>query len=76
MFNRQTASKWRPETQVVIYDPTQADVYPLTTTLNPVKSTGPAASVVYGRGFGDYFAYRDLVTSWVDSGDLEGLELR
>ncbi len=52
-FNRQTASKWRPTTQVVMYDPTQADVYPLTTTAAPVKSTGPAASVVYGRGFGD-----------------------
>ena len=30
----------------------------------------------YGRGFGDYFGYRDLVSAWVDSGDFEGLELR
>ncbi|MBU6216791.1 MAG: monooxygenase, partial [Acidobacteria bacterium] len=30
----------------------------------------------YGRGFGDFFAYRDLVTAWVDDGAFEGLELR
>ena len=30
----------------------------------------------YGRGFGDFFAYRELVTSWVDAGTFEGLELR
>ncbi|MBJ7337455.1 NAD(P)/FAD-dependent oxidoreductase [Mycolicibacterium sp.] len=29
----------------------------------------------YGRGFGDYFAYRDLLESWLASGDLDGLEL-
>lgn len=30
----------------------------------------------YGRGFGDFFAYRELVRSWVHAGDFEGLELR
>ena len=30
----------------------------------------------FGRGFGDFFAYRDLLTSWTDAGTLEGLELR
>jgi cation diffusion facilitator CzcD-associated flavoprotein CzcO len=30
----------------------------------------------YGRGFGDFFGYRDLVMSWVDAGTFEGLELR
>jgi cation diffusion facilitator CzcD-associated flavoprotein CzcO len=29
----------------------------------------------YGRGFGDYFAYRDLLHAWLDAGDFEGLEL-
>ena len=30
----------------------------------------------HGRGFGDYFAYRDQLRSWLDAGELEGLELR
>ncbi|MFZ4517746.1 MAG: flavin-containing monooxygenase [Microthrixaceae bacterium] len=30
----------------------------------------------FGRGFGDYFAYRDLLRAWLDAGDLDGLELR
>ena len=30
----------------------------------------------YGRGFGDFFAYRDLLRSWLEAGDLEGLEVR
>ncbi|WP_083653903.1 NAD(P)/FAD-dependent oxidoreductase [Mycobacterium sp. GA-1841] len=29
----------------------------------------------YGRGFGDYFAYRDLLESWLAAEDLAGLEL-
>jgi cation diffusion facilitator CzcD-associated flavoprotein CzcO len=29
----------------------------------------------YGRGFGDYFAYRDLLREWLARGDCEGLEL-
>ncbi len=29
----------------------------------------------FGRGFGDYFAYRDLLRAWVARGDCEGLEL-
>ena len=29
----------------------------------------------FGRGFGDYFAYRDLLQGWLASGDFEGLEL-
>ena len=29
----------------------------------------------YGRGFGDYFGYRDLLEAWLDDGDLEGLEV-
>jgi cation diffusion facilitator CzcD-associated flavoprotein CzcO len=29
----------------------------------------------YGRGFGDYFAYRELLQQWLDQGDCEGLEL-
>ena len=52
--DRSAGSKWRPETQLVLYDATQADVYPLTTTALPVKSLGPATSVVYGPAFGDY----------------------
>lgn len=30
----------------------------------------------YGRGFGDYFGYRDMLRAWVETGDFEGLELR
>jgi cation diffusion facilitator CzcD-associated flavoprotein CzcO len=30
----------------------------------------------YGRGYGDYFAYRDLLERWVAAGDLEGFEVR
>jgi cation diffusion facilitator CzcD-associated flavoprotein CzcO len=29
----------------------------------------------YGRGFGDYFKYRDVLESWLAAGDLDGLEL-
>jgi cyclohexanone monooxygenase/pentalenolactone D synthase len=29
----------------------------------------------YGGGFGDWFAYRDLLESWLADGRLEGLEL-
>jgi hypothetical protein len=29
----------------------------------------------YGRGFGDYFAYRELLEEWLASGDLDGLDL-
>ena len=34
---------WRPGTQIVVYDPTQADV--------PGSSDGPAAALVFGRAF-------------------------
>ena len=37
--------------------------------LNPLNGN-------YGRGFGDYFAYRDLLQAWLATGDLEGLDLR
>jgi cyclohexanone monooxygenase/pentalenolactone D synthase len=30
----------------------------------------------YGRGFGDFFAYRELLRGWLAAGDFEGLELR
>jgi cyclohexanone monooxygenase/pentalenolactone D synthase len=30
----------------------------------------------YGRGFGDYFGYRDLLKTWVASEQFDGLELR
>jgi cyclohexanone monooxygenase/pentalenolactone D synthase len=30
----------------------------------------------YGRGFGDWFGYRDLLEQWLEAGTLEGLELR
>ncbi len=30
----------------------------------------------YGRGFGDYFAYRELLHKWLDEARFEGLELR
>jgi len=30
----------------------------------------------YGRGFGDYFAYRDLLLRWLDDGTFEGLDVR
>lgn len=29
----------------------------------------------YGRGFGDFFAYRRLLEEWLASGDLDGLDL-
>jgi cyclohexanone monooxygenase/pentalenolactone D synthase len=29
----------------------------------------------YGRGFGDWFGYRDLLLRWLEAGALEGLEL-
>jgi cation diffusion facilitator CzcD-associated flavoprotein CzcO len=29
----------------------------------------------FGRGFGDYFAYRELLEGWLASGELDGLEL-
>jgi cation diffusion facilitator CzcD-associated flavoprotein CzcO len=29
----------------------------------------------FGRGFGDWFAYRDLLERWLEAGDFEGLEL-
>jgi hypothetical protein len=29
----------------------------------------------WGRGFGDYFGYRELLQNWLASGELEGLEL-
>ena len=29
----------------------------------------------FGRGFGDYFAYRELLEKWLASGELDGLEL-
>jgi cation diffusion facilitator CzcD-associated flavoprotein CzcO len=29
----------------------------------------------YGRGLGDWFAYRDLLEGWLEAGCLEGLEL-
>jgi cation diffusion facilitator CzcD-associated flavoprotein CzcO len=28
----------------------------------------------WGRGFGDFFGYRDLLEQWLESGDLDGLE--
>jgi cation diffusion facilitator CzcD-associated flavoprotein CzcO len=30
----------------------------------------------YGRGFGDWFAYRELLEGWIEAGNLEGLELK
>jgi len=29
----------------------------------------------YGRGFGDYFRYRQVLADWLDGGDCDGLEL-
>ncbi|MSO88000.1 MAG: NAD(P)/FAD-dependent oxidoreductase [Acidimicrobiia bacterium] len=29
----------------------------------------------YGRGYGDYFGYRELLEQWLQRGDCEGLEL-
>jgi cation diffusion facilitator CzcD-associated flavoprotein CzcO len=29
----------------------------------------------FGRGFGDYFAYRQILTDWLEQGDCAGLEL-
>ena len=29
----------------------------------------------YGRGFGDWFGYRQLLEQWLEAGNLEGLEL-
>ena len=30
----------------------------------------------YGRGFGDWFGYRELLEQWLEAGSLEGLELK
>jgi len=30
----------------------------------------------YGRGFGDWFAYRELLEGWLEAGTFEGLELK
>jgi cation diffusion facilitator CzcD-associated flavoprotein CzcO len=30
----------------------------------------------YGRGFGDWFAYRERLEAWLRNGDFEGLEIR
>jgi cyclohexanone monooxygenase/pentalenolactone D synthase len=30
----------------------------------------------YGRGMGDYFAYRDRLEQWLDEGSFDGLELK
>jgi len=30
----------------------------------------------WGRGYGDFFGYRDLLEAWVANGDFEGFELR
>ena len=30
----------------------------------------------YGRGFGDYFGYRDMLRAWATDGQFEGLEFR
>ena len=37
-------------------------------TLNPRNGN-------FGRGLGDYFAYRDLLEQWLEQGECEGLEL-
>jgi cyclohexanone monooxygenase/pentalenolactone D synthase len=29
----------------------------------------------YGRGFGDWFAYREVLEQWLEAGGFEGLEL-
>jgi cation diffusion facilitator CzcD-associated flavoprotein CzcO len=29
----------------------------------------------YGRGFGDYFRYREVLEGWLEKGDFEGLDL-
>jgi hypothetical protein len=29
----------------------------------------------YGRGFGDWFGYREVLEQWLEAGTLEGLEL-
>ena len=29
----------------------------------------------YGRGFGDFFKYRELLEGWLAAGDLDGLEV-
>jgi cation diffusion facilitator CzcD-associated flavoprotein CzcO len=30
----------------------------------------------YGRGFGDWFAYRELLERWLEAGEFEGLEVK
>jgi cyclohexanone monooxygenase/pentalenolactone D synthase len=30
----------------------------------------------YGRGFGDWFGYRELLENWLEAGTLEGLEVK
>ena len=29
----------------------------------------------FGRGFGDFFAYREMLEAWLEAGDFDGLEL-
>lgn len=49
IFNANAIARWRPETKILVYDPTHVNVTsPNLTTLQNVASV-----LVYGRGFGD-----------------------
>ncbi len=49
IFNEDAVAGWRPETKILVYDPTQQDV----TNPDLDELTNIAAVMVYGRGFGD-----------------------
>jgi cyclohexanone monooxygenase/pentalenolactone D synthase len=34
-----------------------------------------AQNTNFGRGFGDFFGYRDLLENWLEAGEFDGLEL-
>jgi hypothetical protein len=48
LYETGAVARWRPETRILVYDPTQFNV----TTVNPDLSN-VAAVMVYGRGYGD-----------------------
>ena len=56
IFMPASDSRWRPTTQIVVYDASQSDTNPGVngvTSLGSYKSFGPAASVLYGPAFGN-----------------------
>jgi hypothetical protein len=49
IYSTDAIARWRPETKILVYDPTQANV----TNPDLENLTNVAAVMLYGRGFGD-----------------------